>query len=107
MEINNRLAEEIAHRSGEYIQKLSNHTSLITVTRVILSLKSDSAILCITVYPQEKEQEALALLQRNKHDLIQHLSRSFKRKRIPKIEIKIDEGEKHRQNIDTLINTAE
>jgi ribosome-binding factor A len=103
---NIRFAEEITHRAAEFVQSISNHTALLTVTRTILNEGARTAVICVTVYPREKEPEALALLKRQKTSLIQHLNTVFKRRNLPRIDIVIDEGEKHRQDIDTLLEKS-
>jgi ribosome-binding factor A len=102
-----RLAEEISHKAAEFIQTVSNRTALITVTRTLLNDKARTATICVTVYPREKEKEAIALLKRQKSKLVQYLNTAFKRRTLPHIDIVIDEGEKHRQDIDMLLEKSQ
>ena len=56
---NGRLTEYIKEQVSEFIARESNHSSLVTVTRVRLANSLKKAEVLITVYPEEKEQEVL------------------------------------------------
>ena len=99
-----RIEEEISHRAAEFLNRESNRTSLITVTRTLLSKDGRHADILITVFPEEKDKEALDFLKRLRGDLRAHLRKETKLARLPFLDFKIDLGEKNRQRLDEISN---
>ena len=97
-----KLEEALLHAAAPFVQSLSNRTSLITLTRVILSEKGDYAIIYMTVMPTEKEKEALEFLRRQRFDLRDFIKKNIRTRMIPRVDFAIDLGEKNRQKIDEL-----
>lgn len=86
-----------------FIEKEAGNTSLITVTRVLLSEDNRRATIMISVLPKEKENAAYGFIKRNLGELRRQITKSLKINPIPFLEVKIDEGEKNRQKIDELL----
>ena len=105
MEHEEKLQEELTHRAAEYINRESNRLSLVTVTRTMLSRDGKRADILISVFPQEREEEALWFLKRKRSDFRTFLKQHTRLGRLPRIDFAIDEGEKNRQRIDALSNS--
>ena len=98
-----KIQEQIKELSAIFIEKESTGTSFITVTRVETSPDNRYATIFITVMPQEKENAAYGFIKRNLGELRKFITEKFPIHPIPYLDIKIDEGEKHRQKIDELL----
>ncbi len=57
----------------------------------------------MTVMPVEREATALDFAIRQKGELKEYIKAHSKLPRLPYLEIRIDEGEKNRQKIDSLL----
>lgn len=100
-----KLREAIRHAAAEFLAETSNRTSLITVTGIQLSPKGDRATVLITVFPDDKEKEALAFAVRQGGALRDFIGKRISLQYIPRISFAIDVGEKNRQKIDLLSNS--
>ncbi len=98
-----KITNLIKELAATFIEKEAGPTSMITVTRVILSTDSKRAKIMISVLPREKEQAAYGFIRRNLGDLRKHVKKGLKINPIPFLEVEIDEGEKNRQRIDELL----
>lgn len=94
-----RLIKDVA---ADFLNRESNRTSLITVTHADISSDFRNATVYVTVFPAEQEEQALHFTRRKRSDFKAFLKSNLNLKRIPFVEFKIDEGEKHRQRIDEL-----
>jgi ribosome-binding factor A len=95
----------IKRLSAQFIESISNQTSLITVTDVHLSTDSKKAVVLITVLPNDKEETVIDFLKRNRPEMRDYIREHAKMGLIPFLDIKIDEGEKNRQRIDGLLKS--
>ena len=98
------MREAIRHAAAEFLAQESNRTSLITVTNVDLSPKGDRANILVTVFPDEKEKEALEFAARQGGALRDFIGKRISLQYIPRISFALDAGEKNRQIIDKLSN---
>ena len=98
-----KITNHIKELAAMYIEKEAGPTSLITVTRVILSPDSKKAKIMISVLPREKEKAAYGFIKRNLGELRKHIKKGLKINPIPFLDVEIDEGEKNRQKIDDLL----
>jgi ribosome-binding factor A len=89
-----------------FFQKESSGTSLITVTKALISRDLKNTDIYITVLPKSKEEHALAFAKRMRTDLRTEIKNKLKIRTIPKVEIKIDEGEIARQMMDNVLRKA-
>ncbi len=103
---NNKIANQIKELSATYIERITGITSLITVTRVILSSDKKHAKIMISVLPENKENAAYGFIRRNLGDIRKHVLKSLKINPLPYLEVEIDEGEKNRQKIDELLKNG-
>jgi ribosome-binding factor A len=97
-----RLPELLQHLAAEFLERESNHTSLITVTRAELSQDSKRVQIFFTVLPDDKEEQALEFANRRKKDFAEFVDKHGRVGRMPEIKFSIDIGEKNRQRIDEL-----
>lgn len=100
---NEKIKNMIKEHSAMFIEKEAGNTSLITVTRVLLSEDNRRATIMISVLPKEKENAAYGFIKRNLGELRKQITKSLKINPIPFLDVKIDEGEKNRQKIDELL----
>lgn len=103
---NEKIKNNIKELSAIYIEREAGHTSLITVTRVLLSPDNKRATIMVSVMPKEKEKAAYGFIKRNLGELRKYVSKNLKINPIPFLDVKIDEGEKNRQKIDELLNNS-
>ncbi len=101
-----KIANQIKELSAMYIERITGLTSLITVTRVVITLDKRTATIMISVLPREKENAAYGFIRRNLGDIRKHVSKGLKINPIPFLKVEIDEGEKNRQKIDELLKNG-
>ncbi len=98
-----KISNHIRELAATFIEREAGPTSLITVTRVLLSPDSKRAVIMITVLPREKETAAYGFIKRNLGELRKFVTKNLKVNPIPFLNVEIDEGEKNRQKIDELL----
>ena len=101
-----KITNQIRELAAIYIEREAGKTSLITVTRVLLSTDNKRATIMISVLPREKEKAAYGFIKRNLGELRTYITKNLKINPIPYLEVSIDEGEKNRQKIDDLLNKS-
>ncbi|MEN9338391.1 MAG: hypothetical protein RI945_116 [Candidatus Parcubacteria bacterium] len=87
----------------DFFQKESSGSSMITVTRATISKDLKQADIFITVFPENKEEHALSFAKRMRTDLRTRIKQKLQIRVIPHVEVKIDQGEKARQNIEAIL----
>ena len=100
---NEKIKNNIKELSALFIEKEAGPSSLITVTRVVLSEDGKRAVIMVSVMPKEKENAAYGFIKRNLGELRKHVSKNLKINPVPYLDVEIDEGEKNRQKIDDLL----
>jgi len=103
---NEKIINQIKELSASYIERITGVTSLITVTRVILSADKKKAKIMISVLPRDKENAAYGFIRRNLGDIRKYITKNLKINPIPYLIVEIDEGEKNRQKIDELLSKS-
>lgn len=98
-----RIEGEIARAAGERIARESNRTSLVTVTRVMLSEDGARAQIFISVLPENQEEAARDFIKRNLGEVRRYLSETSKIGRAPTLSVEIDRGEKNRARVEEII----
>lgn len=76
---------------------------LVSVTKVEVSSDLKKAKIFVSIYPIEKEKEALEALKNRLSDLRNYVKSQIKMKFLPFFEIDIDRGEKSRQRIEEIL----
>ena len=102
-----KTASLIKDIAADFIQRESNKISLITVTRVVLSNKGKNAQILFTVYPQNREGEAIEFAARIAGEFREYVKSRARMRVIPFFRFEIDRGEKNRQRLDRLGNKSE
>jgi len=100
---NEKIKNNVKELAALYIEREAGPTSLITVTRVILSSDGKRATIMVSVLPREKEKAAYGFIKRNLGELRKHITKNLRINPIPFLDVEIDEGEKNRQRIDELL----
>lgn len=100
---NEKIKNMIKELSALFIEKEAGNSSLITVTRVLLSDDAKRATILISVLPEDKENAAYGFIKRNLGELRKQISKTLKINPVPFLDIEIDKGEKNRQKIDELL----
>lgn len=94
------LIKEIAAR---LIERESNKTALITVSRVVLDERGKNATIFVTVLPESGEESAINFLKRKRKELKEAMKEELSVHPIPFLDVAIDEGEKAVRNIERLL----
>lgn len=97
-----RAEEQITHLAAEFIARMSNGTSLITVTRSVLTSKGDRVVIFVTVFPENMTTFAIEFLNRNRDEFRTHLKEKARLRMIPSILFEEDYGEKNRQHLEDI-----
>ena len=92
--------------AGEFIQRETNGTSLITITDVSIADRGARAIVFFTVLPADKQKAAYDFLKRQRSIFREYVMKHVRMRRIPFFDFEIDEGEKNRQKIDEISRTV-
>ena len=98
-----RFEEIIKDLGARFLSQESNRTSLITVTKVESNDVGSTAKIYFTVLPEDKEEAALNFAKRQRSAFREFVKENSRLMRIPFFDFMIDEGEKSRQKIDSLI----
>ena len=91
--------------AGEFLVRQSNRTSLITVTRAILSDDLKRVDILLSVLPNEKEKDALIFANRMTTEFKEYIKKNSRIRILPRIHFSADLGEQHRQHISALLET--
>ncbi len=89
--------------ASEFLSRESNRTSLITVTDVKMQDRERSAVILLSIFPEDQSETALAFTKRKRTELREHIKKNARIKTIPRVDFEIDKGEKFRQRIDELL----
>ena len=100
---NQKKEEQLREVVARLIERESNKTALITVTRVVLDERARNATVFISVLPESGEDSALNFLKRKRKEMKEVIKETLKIHPIPFIDVAIDTGEKARQTIDALL----
>ncbi len=75
----------LLHAAAEFINRESNRTSLITVTRVELDTRGQHLTVFVSVFPDENARIALEFLSRVRDEFAQYIKKTIKIRSIPRI----------------------
>ncbi len=99
-----RMKEILRDLAARFLLVNGNNSSLLTVTNVNLTRDAKYATIFFTVFPTEFEKTALEFAKRKRSEFKEFIKENSKLGRIPQMDFEIDEGEKNRQKIDTLLS---
>lgn len=94
-EILHRLAAQFSHDEGSL-------ASLLTITRVEVSPTGKESKIFFTTLPESQEDTALKFLERKTPEFKRFVRDNSRIGIIPRIDFKIDYGERNRQRLDKL-----
>jgi ribosome-binding factor A len=94
--------EHIAHLAAQFLNRESNRTSLITVTRASINDKATVCAIFVSILPVSEEANAEIFLKRMAGPLKQYIQHEGGMQRVPHIAFVIDAGEKNRARIEEL-----
>jgi ribosome-binding factor A len=97
-----KIKEVIRQLSAEFFSRMSNRTSLITITDVELKSRNSKATILFTVIPDNQEEAALDFMRRQLRELREYVGDHVKIMHVPFLDVAIDKGEKNRQQIDEI-----
>jgi ribosome-binding factor A len=97
-----KVTELLRQKAALFLQQNSNKSSLITVTNAHVTDDGKTATIYVSVFPENKEEEAVEFMKRNRPEFKHFLRDSARLRVIPFVDFKIDVGEKNRQKIDEL-----
>ena len=97
-----KIQEVIREVVSEYINRETNKTSLITVTRVDVAPNLSKCDIYVSIFPESAEESAFNFLKRKRAEVKDTVKKKMNLRRIPFIDFKIDVGEKNRQKIEKI-----
>jgi ribosome-binding factor A len=106
-ERHDKVAGVIQSIAAKFVAHEANTNPLITVTRVEIAPNFRKATICFTTFPSGRESDALAFLQRHGREMRGHIKKDTRLKYIPHLDFKLDQGERHRQHIDTVVDSMQ
>ena len=98
-----KIKDLIKELSAQFLQRESNHLSLITVTDAMVSRDSKRMTIFFTVLPETKEKAALDFVKRKRSEFREYVKENSRMQRLPFFDFAIDAGEKNRQKIDEIV----
>ena len=101
-----KLKDIIREAAALFLQKESNYTSILTVTDVTLSERSNNATIYFTVLPEDKEKGALDFVKRKRAEFREYFKSRARMRALPFFDFEIDKGEKNRQRIDEIARSV-
>lgn len=103
IERNHKIEEIIKESAAAFIERESNKTALISVTRVELADRGRSAMIYISVLPESGEDSAINFLKRKRADMRDAVKAQLNTRTIPLLDVQIDTGLKALHTIETLL----
>ncbi|HEY4520171.1 MAG TPA: ribosome-binding factor A [Candidatus Paceibacterota bacterium] len=101
-----KIKEAITHAAGEYFTREAplgyKGRALVTVTRTMISPDSKKALVFLSIFPDNDEEQVLISLKRQRSAFRAYIAEQTAVRPIPTIDFTIDAGEKNRQRIDEL-----
>lgn len=101
-----KLKDLIKEVAAKFLNIESNRVSMVTVTNALISKDGKYATIFFTVYPNEKEKAALDFAKRKRAEFRIFAKKNIRVGKIPFFNFEIDSGEKHRQKIDSILETS-
>jgi ribosome-binding factor A len=100
---NEKMEKAITREAAMFFEREGNRTTLITVTRTVLTKRGNGATLFISVFPSDKEKAALDFVNRNLGELRRDLREKIRSRAIPSLRVVADHGEQTRDEINRLL----
>lgn len=97
------IEKEIKKYAADYITREASRMSLITITRCEINHDGKHAVLFISVLPEKAEPIAMDFLKRHQDHIRNWIQRHAKIRQVPWLRFSLDQGEKNRQLVDSLL----
>lgn len=97
-----QVSQLLAHLAGDFLERESNRSSLLTVTRAELSENYKSIVIYFSVLPESEEKPALNFAKRQRTAFRDYVKKHSRLHPIPNIDFELDYGEKNRLRLDEL-----
>lgn len=101
-----RLTSQLSRLAAEFLNTVANPRSLITVTDCVLSKDGHRATILVSVLPESEERAALGFANRQISELVRYVHTHLRAGHLPQLSFGLDEGERHRQKIDRLVDKS-
>ncbi len=95
-----RIQDMIRGMASNFLAREINRTSLVTVTRVVLSDTGNRATIMLSVLPEKAEKAALSFCKRKRSEFREFVKGNSRFRVIPTFDFEIDLGEKNRNLIE-------
>ncbi len=97
-----KIEQLLRELAANFLNKESSGLSLITVTGVQLSDRLTKATILLSVFPEDKQDNALDFAKRKRTEFKEYVRKHARIGVVPLFDFQIDFGEKNRQRIDEL-----
>ena len=104
---NHKIEEHIKEIAATFIERESNKSALLTITRVEVYDRGRSAMIYLSVLPESGEDSAINFLKRKRADMRQAIKKQINIRTIPFIDVQIDKGQKALHTIEALLKEGE
>lgn len=98
-----KLKEIVRGLAADFVQRESNHSSLVTVTNVLVGNRGKHATILFTVLPENKQEIVEEFLKRKRAEFQDYVRSKSRLGRVPLFDFEIDYGERNRQKADELL----
>jgi ribosome-binding factor A len=98
-----KIAIHIKEIASTFIERESNKSALISITRVEMADRDRSAMIYISVLPESGELSALNFLKRKRAEMRDAIKARLRVRTIPFLDVQIDSGQKALHNIEALL----
>lgn len=106
-ERNRKISEQIKEIAATFIERESNKSALLTITKVEIGDRGRSAMIYLSVMPESGEDSAINFLKRKRADMREAIKKGMKIRTIPFIDVQIDKGQKALHTIEALLKEGE
>ena len=103
-ERNHKIEEHIKEIVAIVIERESNKSALLTVTRVEVFDRGRTAMIYLSVLPESGETSAINFLKRKRPEMREAVKKQLKIRTIPFLDVQIDKGQKALHTIEALLN---
>ena len=104
---NHKIAEQVKEIAAQFIERESNKSALLTITRVEIYDRGRSGMIYLSVLPESGEDSAINFLKRKRPDIRTILKKQLNMRTIPFLDVQIDKGQKALHTIEALLKEGE
>ena len=104
---NHKIEEQIKEIAATFIERESNKSALLTITKVEVYDRGRSAMIYLSVLPENGEDSAINFLKRKRAEMREAIKKRMNIRTIPFIDVQIDKGQKALHTIEALLKEGE